>query len=232
MTSLASRGLLKLLGWQSFNHNNKLSEHKYIVCVFSHTSYYDFFIMLLYKYGYYDYFYNLTVVIRPDYFQYPLLGKFLKYIGGIEGSQTTCKNGGKVNYIVDKIKENESSKFLICPKGTIVRGEWRTGYYHIAKTLNAPLCVVGLDYERKNVYIGDAIPNTAGETTIKQQLYNELGQIVPLHPEQENMPIRDHNSYDVSVTSTPRLFCSVGLGVITLLGVSIGVYKGVFRLLS
>lgn len=205
MSKIISTCALYLLGWKSFDLQHKYEQHPYIVCVFSHSSYYDFFIMLLYKYKYYDQLHNLKVVIRPDFFNY--FGFILRRLGGIPATNIANKNGGKTEHIVNTIQQEPTARLLICPKGTIIRGEWRTGYYHIAKALNAPLCVVGLDYEQKNIYFGGLVHVNEDEPTIRDKLYKELGQIVPLHPEQENMEIRPHNASLVSVISTPRIIC-------------------------
>lgn len=202
MSTIISTCILYLMGWKPLDLQNKYDEHKYIVCVFSHSSYYDFFIMVLYKYKYYKELHNLRVVIKPDFFNY--IGCLLKSIGGVRATNISKKNGGQTEHIVKKIQKTLSAKLLICPKGTIVRGEWRTGYYHIAKALNAPICAVGLDYEQKNIYFGDVIDYQEEEPIIKDKLYNELSNIVPLHPEQENMKIRPHNANNVSVMSNMR----------------------------
>lgn len=217
--SKISTCILYLMGWKPLNLQNHYDQHKYIVCVFSHSSYYDFFIMLLYKYKYYNKLHNLKVIIKPDYFQY--MGFLLKRIGGIAATNIANKNGGKTQQIVEELQNEPSTKLLICPKGTILRGEWRTGYYYIAKELNAPLCVVGLDYEQKNVYFGDVIHVDEEEPIIRDKLYKELSNIVPLHPEQENMEIRSHSSKDVYVMSTPRM---MGL-TCCLAGIMFGAYK-------
>lgn len=86
----------------------------------------------------------------------------------------------------------DSFNLLICPKGTILKKKWRTGYYHIAKELNVPILVGGMDYNLKKVVLfdieqHDSIENT--ERSVKLQLAN----IVPLYPECEVVDIRDHS---------------------------------------
>lgn len=201
------------MGWDKLEYDGDLNKHEHVVCVFSHSSYYDFVIMVLYKYAYPDKLGNLRTLIKPDYFEdikihsysFPSpLGMFLRKVGGIPATNISIKNGGATEHIIDVLRE-KPCKFLISPKGTILRGEWRTGYYHIAKGLNAPIIAVGLDYERKNIYVGNVIDSNQEEPDIRKVLYKELGNIVPLHPEQENMPIREYVSDDVSVISTKRL---------------------------
>jgi hypothetical protein len=203
--------ILSAMGWEKLDYDGELNKHEQIVCVFSHSSYYDFFIMVLYKYAYPDKLCNLKTLIKPDYFD-SIGGYFLKKVGGIPATNISYKNGGATDRIVDMLKDGPC-KFLISPKGTILRGEWRTGYYHIAQGLRAPIIPVGLDYERKGIYVGNVIDSTQEEPHIKKLLYEELGNIVPLYEEQENMPIRPHNKQDVSVISSKRLF---GIFMITV----------------
>ncbi|HSW76452.1 MAG TPA: 1-acyl-sn-glycerol-3-phosphate acyltransferase [Candidatus Saccharimonadales bacterium] len=187
--------VLRVMGWHpqiDFNIN----KHN-IICVFSHTSYYDFMMMILYKMVHYEKLANLKTLIRPDYFNY--FGYMLNKIGGIPATKLTDKNGGAVNRICDLLKTSQPYQLMISPKGTILKSEWRTGYMVIAKTMKADLVALGLDYERKNVYIGTIVPYNLDENDIKTLLHNDLKQIVPLYPDREVVTIRQHCMDDVSV---------------------------------
>lgn len=210
---MLSKLILYIMGWEKLDYCGELNNYEHIICVFSHTSYYDFIMMLLYKFGYPDKLNNLKILIKPDYFQY--IGSFLNYIGGIPSTNIASKNGGATERIVNILKM-QPCKFLISPKGTILKGEWRTGYYHIAQKLNAPLIAIGLDYEKKNIFIGNLIHNNQKESTIKRLLYAELSNIVPLHKDQENMEIREHNEANVSVISSMRLITVTIISVFSI----------------
>jgi 1-acyl-sn-glycerol-3-phosphate acyltransferase len=192
--------ILYIIGWKNINPKlvNILNKHNKIICVFSHTSYYDFFIMLLYKYKYYLVFQYMKVLIKPDYFN-GILGYLLTCIGGIPSTNVNIKNGGNLNKIVDTLNQTERCVFLISPKGSILKREWRSGYYHIGQALKAPYVAVGLDYEYKNIYVGDIINNDNTEKSVKEKLYNDLSKIAPLYPEQENMEIRKYDKNNISV---------------------------------
>ena len=96
--------------------------------------------------------------------------------------------------ITDELRRDNRTYFLLSPKGTIARREWRSGYYHIARTLGAPLLAAGLDYEKRSIIVSTAISPDNTEETVKEFLYQKLGDIVPLFPEDEAMPIRKHSS--------------------------------------
>lgn len=202
--SYLSQSTLMFMGWSPLNEQyiDMIQNHKQMVCVFSHTSYFDFCIMVLYKLAYPQYFSNMKTLINAYYFKF--LGRFLKSVVGIAAAEAD-KVGGCVERIVNILKQRKEFMFLISPKGTILRKEWKSGYYHIAKQLNTPIVAVGLDYEKKMILIGKPISNQLDEPIIKNKLYKDLSHIVPLHPKQENMMIRKHVYNDVSVINSVRL---------------------------
>jgi hypothetical protein len=93
---------------------------------------------------------------------------------------------------VNSLKDRDECLFLISPKGTIVKREWRSGYYHVARELDANLRVAGLDYEHKRVVVSDEISSKEEEPVVREFLLENLSQIVPLYPEQEVVQIRPH----------------------------------------
>lgn len=197
LISYGSKAILYTLGWNSLDDEiiKIINQQKYLVCVFSHTSYYDFFFMVLYYLSYPEALKNLKTLIKPDYFKY--IGWFLYRIGGIPSTNIAYKNGGNVSKIVETLQSTASSQLLISPKGTILKSNWRTGYLHIAKTLEAPLVAIGVDYDDKKINIGKLIDYHLEEDEIKSKLYNDLSNIVPLYPEREMMPIRKYNSIGI-----------------------------------
>lgn len=202
LLSIPSSIILYSMGWSFLDDHVVKLIHQYprMVCVFSHTSYYDFFLMLLYYFSH-PQLTNLKTLIKPDYFS--TIGFLLNLIGGIPATNIKDKNGGAVERIVSQLLKEEKSHLLISPKGTILRGEWRSGYYHIAKSLNCPLVALGLDYELKKITVCQPVLSIYDEYHIKDLLYKDLATIVPLHPEQENMAIRKH--YKPSVITNSRL---------------------------
>lgn len=219
LLSYCSISILHVLGWKSLDNNiiDIMNKNKYLVCVFSHTSYYDFFFMVLYYLSYPKELKNLKTLIKPDYFKY--IGWFLYRIGGIPSTNIAYKNGGNVIKIVDVLKSSKSSQLLISPKGTICKGDWRSGYFHIAKLLKAPLIAIGVDYDDKKINIGSLIDYQLEENEIKHHLYRDLSNIVPLYPEREMMKIRKYNY--ISVIDPNRF---IGLYFLAIIGISIYVY--------
>lgn len=203
--SIISKTILYIFGWNPLDEHilTILKNNKYLVCVFSHTSYYDFFFMVLYYLSYPDELQYLKTLIKPDYFNY--IGWFLYKIGGIPSTHISQKNGGATDKIIQVLKSYPSSQLLISPKGTILKGAWRTGYYHIAQALKAPLIAIGVDYELKKVIIGQLIDHQLSNIEIQHKLYQDLGKIVPLYPDREMMKIRNYDKNNLNVIHPEKI---------------------------
>lgn len=201
--------ILKVMGWEPMPKEDveKMKNTNRTVCVFSHTSYWDFWIMIFYILSDPNLFGYLNVLVKPQPFKYA--GSILRKIGCIPATKVDDKKGGAVERIVKEFDDKPfGSLFLISPKGSILRREWRSGYYHIARALNAELMVVGLDYEKKNVYVSDKISSEQEEPIVREFLFKELANIVPLVTDQEVVEVRPHDPSKVTVTTldTKTLF--------------------------
>lgn len=188
-----ARSILFLLGWQPFSPQSlrNCNEHKRSVLVFSHTSYVDFYIFILYMLAYRHEIPRVRTLVKPDPFAY--MGGILRWLGAIPATKVDEKNGGATHRIVTELSKENSFIFLISPKGTIVRRDWRSGYYNIAKKLNIPIKVTGLDYEHMCVVVTDAIDSQETESAVEEFCKKRLSNIVPLYPEDEVVEIRSHN---------------------------------------
>lgn len=213
--SLFSKAVLISMGWSLLTAETfaQITKHNRIVGVFSHTSYADFYIMILYKLAYLDKLQRVRTLVKPQPFEYAGWG--LRKIGAIPSTRIEEKKGGAVSRIVGELKENPECLFLISPKGTIIKADWRSGYFAIAKELDAKLVAMGFDYEKKCVIVSEEISHDEGETVVKDYLQDKLKEIVPLFPEDEVVPIRSHNVADRGIISTKRLIIIVSTMLIT-----------------
>lgn len=208
--SYVAKCVLFSMGWHFPERAmfNKLFKYNRSVVVFSHTSYADFCILILYLLAYPSDFKYLRTLVKPQPFEY--MGWILRKLGAIPATKVDEKNGGSVSRIVEELKTEEKSVFLISPKGTIVKREWRSGYYHIAKELDVYLMVAGLDYEKKCTFVSDEIWHDEGEPAVKEFLMEQLKEIVPLFPEDEVVEIRKHDENKRGMVNWWRM-SSVGL---------------------
>jgi hypothetical protein len=142
-------------------------------------------------------------LVKPQPFIYA--GGLLKRLGAIAATKVDEKNGGCITKIIAELSPKDKFIFLICPKGTIVKAPWRSGYYNIAKQLQVPLLVAGLDYEKKTVIASESINYDRPEQEIKQFLFDKLKDIVPLYPKEEVVAIRKYNKNKLSIINYRRL---------------------------
>ena len=197
--------IIFLLGWKYITEKqfSQFHEYKRSVIIFSHTTYADFYLFLLYFLAFPNEFKNVKVLVKPQPFEYA--GFILRRFGCIPSSIFGQKNSGFTKCIIQELDKYEEFIFLISPKGTIVKSEWKSGYYNIAVSLKCHLLVTGLDYEKKKIVISDSIKYDENKDDIEIFLKEQLSRIVPLYPEDEIVEIRKHKSRLRSIISTERL---------------------------
>src|SRR5205085_11386910 len=118
LKSKISEWILFLMGWKaevSKELIEKLNSEDKIILIFPHSSYFDFFIMLLYSFIYQEYLpHEVCTLMQPGVFKY--FGSILSRLGCIPAGSIHEK--GKT---FDKIKDTLNMKnkflFLISPKG-------------------------------------------------------------------------------------------------------------------
>lgn len=200
-----ARLTLFLMGWHLLDEEmySALERHERSMVIFSHSSFWDFFIFTLYALSYPIREHKLRTLVTPKPFQY--MGNFLRGLGAIESTRVEDSQGGATNRIVAELEQCPKFVFFISPKGTLRNTPWRSGYYHVAKELQLPIFVAGLDYETHRPVLQFNPPIVKeSEPDLRLTLQSQLSQIVPLYPEGEVVPIRDH-TYRSVVDWTPYL---------------------------
>ncbi len=213
--SLICKLILLSTGWSLIGNDimMRVANIDKAVVVFSHTSYVDFYILLLYLFSEPGKLDNVKILVKPQPFAYA--GWILRKLGAIPATKVSEKNGGAVNRIVNQLKNQETFILLLSPKGTILKQEWRSGYYHIANELNAQIIAAGLDYETKSIHLSQGISSSFSEAHIKNYLMDYLSNIVPLYPECEIMPIRIYDENKKGIINWQCLFTTtIGLLII------------------
>jgi len=219
--SLTAKIILFTMGWSFIDNDlfNQLTKHDRSVMVFSHTSYVDFYILVLYILAYPKRLHRVRTLIKPQPFEYA--GSILKYLGAIPSTRVEDKDGGAVNRIVSELNSLKQCIFLISPKGTIIKRPWRSGYYHIAKQLGAKLLVTGLDYEKKCIIVSPSYScNDYSESSIQTILQSHISDIVPLFPDEEVVPIRSHDPNKRTIINNQRLALVLGGCIIAYIAYS------------
>lgn len=214
--SIFSAFVLYLMGWTPLTNQTLklLKAHKKSVVVFSHTSYADFYIWILYRLWYYEYLNTTKTLIKPQPFRYA--SWLLRSLGGIPATKVSDKNGGAVTRIVEELSHYDSFVFLLSPKGTIEKAEWRSGYYNIANLLQVPIFAAGVDYEKKCIVATSSIDSNHPEPYVREFLQKQLSDIVPLFPECEIVDIREHDFSKRNIVTPDRLLFIFSASLIVL----------------
>lgn len=204
--SIIAKTILYSMGWSRMSEETltNLNKQDKLIGIFSHTTYADFFIFILYKLSYPDRMNHIITLVKPQPFKY--FGFILRRLGAIHSTPVDKKSGNAVDRIVETLSSNPKFLFLISPKGTISLRSWRSGYYHIARESHADFVVTGLDYESKTSYCSKVIKFSDNQSEIDEQLVKELSLMVPLYPENEIVEIRKHNPSKISIINKYRIF--------------------------
>ena len=149
LLSLVFQFILTILGWEEPSKDmiERLTSKEKVIVVISHTTYADFWIMVLHRLAYPHLFDGIRFVVKPEPFKkYSwLLGK----LGCIKSTSINETGGGFVTSVSDQINDMEVCRLFISPKGTIVKARWKTGYYYIARSTKSYVIGSGFDYEKK-----------------------------------------------------------------------------------
>jgi len=147
--SRLARSLLTALGWRL--QFEGLPTLQGVFVVYPHTSNWDFVFAVLAKWALGV---QLNFWAKDTLFQVPLLGRWLRWLGGIP----TVRNapGGLVGQAIAELKDARSQARYcwlgLAPEGTRKRtAGWRSGFYQTALQAGVPLCLVRLDFGRREV---------------------------------------------------------------------------------
>ena len=171
-----ARFILYLLGWKLINDVDVLLSYKRAVVIYPHSTYFDFFLSLIYFFAHPELFEKTVTLMKPSIFNY--FGFILRKLNVIPANS--------VNEIVEQLKQKQEFLFLISPKGTRSKKDWRKGYYHIAKLTGSVLLVSGADFSSKSVKIFSAISSEESEEVVRNKLQTDLSKMTAMFPECEN----------------------------------------------
>ncbi len=133
-----------LLGWKMIGDFNADSVKKCVIVVVPHTSWHDFYIgLLIRKLA------NIKIsfLAKKELFKWPL-GWYMRKVGGISLDRTSGQN--KVEAIAELFHKRNELRLALAPEGTRKKVEdWKTGFYHIAKTAEVPIIMVTFDFGKK-----------------------------------------------------------------------------------
>jgi len=111
-------------------------------------------------------------------------GGFLRNLGGIPVDRSAKL--GIVEQVVRYFDENEAFIVGISPEGTRKRvDKLKTGFYHMAKSANVPMIMVGFDFKHKQVVLSDPIYASDDEAADFKKIIAFFSTIEGANPEKD-----------------------------------------------
>jgi 1-acyl-sn-glycerol-3-phosphate acyltransferase len=178
---LASR-TLALMGWRvQFEGFPTLQG---VAVVYPHTSNWDFPLMVVVKWAI-----GVQVMFwgKDKLFDVPVLGRWMRWIGGVPVNRTAP--GGVVGQAVQIFEQHkQAQKYFwlgLAPEGTrkLIPG-WRSGFYRTAYQSKVPLCLVKLNYQKREVSAPDFVMLTGDEKQDMLRIAAIYAGVQGLYPEQ------------------------------------------------
>jgi 1-acyl-sn-glycerol-3-phosphate acyltransferase len=143
-------GTMRLFGWDFQGQMPNLS--RFVVIVAPHTSNLDFFIGLLGKWALGV---DVRFIAKSSLFV-PPIGWFMRAIGGVPVVRTQRNN--LVEQSIHEFATRSAFVLVLAPEGTRKRvAEWKSGFWHIARAAQVPICCVALDFGRKRIRLGPVL---------------------------------------------------------------------------
>jgi 1-acyl-sn-glycerol-3-phosphate acyltransferase len=141
------KAALRLLGWRVVG---QLPDNpKFVIVGAPHTSNWDFVLFLALAFILKG---DLRYMGKKELFRWPFTG-FFKWCGGVPVDRSRPQ--GLVEQTVRAIQESDHFQLVITPEGTRkVVGEWKRGFYHIAKQTDIPVVAGYVDSRTKTCGIG------------------------------------------------------------------------------
>jgi 1-acyl-sn-glycerol-3-phosphate acyltransferase len=145
-----ARGLLRLAGWKltgTFPDVPRL-----LIIAAPHSSAWDAVWGLLMKIAIGL---DIEFMAKREAFFFPL-GPLLRLLGGVPVDRRAAH--GVVGATVDAIRSKPVCWVVLAPEGTRRRMDrWKTGFWHIARQADVPVCCVYLHYPEKTFGIGPTL---------------------------------------------------------------------------
>lgn len=184
---------LDIVGWQALSSQQQLQLMRIDKCVFifPHTSKWDIFIYIIYRYCY-PMFRKCLVPVGPVHMD--RWGWIFSRLGCIRATAREERGGGMTASLVEEMNRRDKCILLISPKGTTAKREWRSGYYHIAKQVGCPVMVVGFDFvHHRLVFQEPFLIGDLSEQHVAARCQFDLRGIIPLNIENAEYPLTISN---------------------------------------
>lgn len=178
LTALA-RQLARLGGWQIVG---KLPDvPRLVVIVYPHTSNWDLPVGLIcglatgafsrWHYGF---------MMKQDVFRGPF-GSVMRAIGGIPIDRNAAHD--VVTHMTEAFQTHDRFMLVVTPEGTRkLTLYWKSGFYHIALDVGAPILPVAFDYGRRIFKLGEVVVPTGDIEADLAMFRSFFAGVTPMYP--------------------------------------------------
>lgn len=162
-----------LFGWSplSAKIDNRLANIDRAILLFPHTSILDTLTFLPYVNQ--RCFKGRTWAIARESVVNSIYGKvyfphYFKPIIVPERTDGETGTGGFINYAYNKLHEESRFLLLMSPEGAREKKQWKSGYYHLARKLQVPIIVIGMDFVDHCVKVAGIVDVNWSELSCRQ----------------------------------------------------------------
>ncbi|MCA9717917.1 MAG: 1-acyl-sn-glycerol-3-phosphate acyltransferase [Myxococcales bacterium] len=167
--------VLRLGGWKIGSAPPVLD--KYVIVAAPHTAWADGFWMLSFAW----YWGQSISWMGKSQLNRGAWGWFLRRVGIIPVDRSGPH--GLVGFIVDEFARRDKLLLSIPPEGTRARRPlWKSGFYHIARQADVPVCLSYLDYRRREAGFGPVIQisgDVRQDMSAIREFYEDITAKVP-----------------------------------------------------
>jgi len=192
-----SRAILYVAGWKLVMEEDKerLQSHNKVVYIFPHTSLWDFVIGVLYLFAHPGLLDDGYFIMKPQPFE-KWYGGILKRARFIPATRREESGKGFVEKTAAILSSKDKAYVFISPEGTRVANEWKTGFYYLAREMDAKIGIVGLDYELQEFVITTIydLEDYSSYEEMKEVLMKDMSSIVPLYPSSSGCMVRQYTT--------------------------------------
>lgn len=178
MLQRVARLILKIGGWTTVG--DPPTHKKAVLIVAPHTSNWDGLWLMAYKVALGI---EVHFLAKHTLFWWPL-GSILRALGAMPLDRNI--SASTVRQVVDAFAKRDQFWFALSPEGTRKwRPYWKTGFHRIARSADVPLVLAFIDYKKRQVGFGVALPRSQSIEQDLQAIREFYAPFVGRHPERQ-----------------------------------------------
>jgi 1-acyl-sn-glycerol-3-phosphate acyltransferase len=125
---------------------------------------------------------NAKFLGKKELFDGPF-GWLFRRLGGTPVDRFSSQ--GAVEQVVELFKKNNEFLLAMSPEGTRKKvDKLRTGFYHIAKQAEVPILMIGFDFSKKEIIIGEPFNPSDNEAADFKHIIDFFAPVKGANPEQ------------------------------------------------